>query len=132
MVVALNNAVSGINAASQRISVSASNIANAFSTQTIQTNGAVTNTPYIPQVLDQASQAGGGVLTHTQDANPPTVSVYDPTNPAAGTNGITQYPNVDQARELVNLKIGTYDAQGNLAVIKAEDKMLKSVLDIIS
>jgi flagellar basal-body rod protein FlgC len=131
MVSAINSALSGFAAAAQRLNVSANNFANADSTQT-QNNGVVSNTPYVPQVLEQASQTTGGVTTHTQDANPPSISVYDPSNAAADANGITQYPNVDTAQQLVNAKIASYDAQGNLAVIKVQDKLFKSVLDIVS
>lgn len=131
MVSAINIALSGFTAASQRLSVSANNIANAESTQT-QKGGETLSTPYTPQRLAQTTEAGGGVSSHVEPVNPPTVSVYDPNNAAADANGITQYPNVDRAEQLVQVQIARYDAQANLNVIKVQDKMFRSVLDIIS
>ncbi len=131
MVSALNAAVSGYAAATQRLNVIAQNIANAESTQT-QVGESILNQPYVPQKLVQTSQETGGVETKSVPISPPTVARFDPNNIAADDNGITQYPNVDQASQLVESKFTLYNAQANLSVIKAQDKMLKSVLNIIS
>jgi flagellar basal-body rod protein FlgC len=132
MVNALNAAVSGFNAAAQRLNANANNIANSFSTQT-QTNGVTTNTPYVPQQVDQTAQVpAGGVITHNASINPPSIQVYDPNNVAANAQGITNYPNVDQAQQLVGTQVARYTAQGNLDVIKVENHLLQSVINIIS
>ena len=132
MVNAINAAVSGFNAATQRLNVSASNIANTFSTQTTQ-NGTTTNTPYVPLQLEQSTQVpAGGVTTHTAPITPPSIQVYDPNNVAANSNGLTNYPNVDQAQQLVQAQISRYDAQGNISVIKVQDRLFQQVLNIVS
>ena len=131
MVSAINSALSGFAAASQRLNVSAQNIANAESTLTIK-NGQTVNEPYVLQRVQQIAQKEGGVTTVSQSANPPSISVYDPSNAAADANGITQYPNVDIAQQLVQVNLAKYDAEANLSVIKVQSRLNKSVLDIIS
>lgn len=132
MVSAINSALSGIAAASQRLNVSAQNIANSESTQTRRGDGVVVNEPYVPGRLAQVSQAEGGVTTSVEPVSPASVQRYDPNNAAADANGLTNYPNVDTAQQLVQAKIATYDIQGNINVLKVQDRMFKSVLDIIS
>lgn len=131
MVSAINSALSGLAAAGQRLNVSAQNIANSESTQTLR-NGQVINEPYVPQKLVQRSQAEGGVITDVQPVTPATQNVYDPDNAAAGADGVTAFPNVDTAEQLVNVQLSLYTAQANINVIKVQDKLNKSVLNIIS
>jgi len=71
------------------------------------------------------------VATNTQPVNPPSIQAYDPNNAAANASGITQFPNVDRAQQLVQANIASYDARGNLAVIKVENHLLQSVLNIV-
>jgi flagellar basal-body rod protein FlgC len=132
MVSAINSALSGLTAATQRLNVVASNIANEDSTQTVRQDGTTASTPYVPQQLVQSSQQSGGVTTSTQAVAPASVSVNDPGNPAANANGITQYPNVDPAQQLVQAQIASYDAQGNISLLKVEKNLFQSVLNIIS
>lgn len=131
MVSAITSALSGLAASSQRLNVSTENIANSFSAQT-QQGGVSTNTPYKAQRVVQSSDPDGSVHANEQDANPPTISRYDPSNAAADASGITAYPNVAQANELVQAQVASYDAQGNISVLKVQSRLLKSVLDIIS
>jgi flagellar basal body rod protein FlgC len=128
---AINIAVSGFDAATNRINVSANNIANEFSTRTDQ-NGTVTNTPYAPQQAVDTSLTTGGVISSTQPVTPATISVYDPVALNADSNGIAQLPNVDPAHQLVNTDIATYGAQANLKVLKAATETLQEVLNIIT
>jgi flagellar basal body rod protein FlgC len=131
MISALNSAISGFNAASQRIAVSANNIANANSTTT-SNNGVQENTPYVPKQVNQSAQTQGGVSTSVSSVTPASVEINDQNNVAAGSNGLTKYPNIDQAQQLVNTNIATYDAQANLTVIKAQEKLFQSTLNILS
>lgn len=127
----VNIALSGLQAASKRVAVSASNIANQSSTTSLS-GGQVVNQPYVAQRVDQVSLSGGGVQAITRDVNPSTVPFFDPSNPSADENGIVNLPNVDTATELVNQKIATYDYQANLSVLKTQDEIEQSLLDILS
>ncbi len=131
MVSAISSALSGLAAAGQRLNVSAQNIANAESTQTLR-NGQVVNEPYVPQKLAQFTQPEGGVITELQPVNPPVKQVYDPNNAAADAQGVAAYPNVDTAEQLVGVQLSLYTAQANINVIRVQDKLTQSVLNIIS
>jgi flagellar basal-body rod protein FlgC len=131
MVSAIGSALSGLAAATQRINVSANNIANSESTLTIK-DGVTLKEPYVPQKLVQLSQAEGGVTTDVQPVSPATVQRFDPNNAATDANGITAYPNVDTAQQLVETQLSLYNAQANINVLKVQDKLFKSVINIIS
>jgi flagellar basal body rod protein FlgC len=123
MISSLGNSISGLNAAEKRINVAANNIANQFSTAR-QENGKTVNEPYVPQQVQAVSEEAGGVTVKLVDKNPASI-------PIPGENGeVKQLPNVDTAEELVNIKIATYDAKANIAVIHTENKMQQSLLDI--
>lgn len=117
---ATNIALTGLNAAETRLSVSANNIANQSSAKQL-VNGKVVNQPYTPQQVQQTSLPGGGTQAQVADINPATVTV-----------GGQQLPNVDQSNEIVQQSIASYDFKANLKTIKVQDQMQKSLLDIIS
>jgi flagellar basal-body rod protein FlgC len=131
MLSAINNALSGLNAAGRRLENNANNIANQFSTSTIL-NGKQTDQPYTPTRVQSVSQENGGVRTVTTAQNPATMQMYDPTNPAANEDGLVTLPNVDTAQELVGQQIAAYDFKANLKTIQAADNLQKKLLDIIS
>ncbi len=111
MISAINSALSGFTAATQRLNISAGNIANQFSTQTTNDSGKTLNSSYVPEQLTQASQTAGGVSTATQPVTPADQSIYNPSDPAANTQGVTQFPNVDTAQQLIQAQTASYDAQ---------------------
>jgi flagellar basal-body rod protein FlgC len=124
-------AVSGLNAASQRLAVSAQNIVNKDSTKTLK-DGQVIDEPYHAQQAQSISNALGGVSVVVKDANPPTTVTFNPDDPSADANGAVRVPNVDLETELVNQSIAAYDFKANLKSIKTQDDMLSSLLDIKS
>src|ERR1700758_5197226 len=91
--------LSGMNAATRRLGVSASNVANAMST------GALSNadgmvppgepTTYEPLEVVQTASAGGGTQTTVTTTTPSTTAVSDPQVPFANQNGLVAAPNVD-------------------------------------
>ena len=127
----IGSALSGLSAASRRVEVASSNIANQYSTST-QVDGVTTNRPYIPKDVVQISLGAGGVRTEVRDAGNPTVRHHDPESPQADEYGFVEAPNVDQASELVELKIASYDYKANLKAIKVQDELHQSLLDILS
>ena len=123
---AIDNALSGMNAAGTQIAVAANNIANQNSNKSI-INGQVVNKPYVPQQVDQVSLSTGGVLASVSNAPNPTQQVPDTTN-----GGLTTVPNVDQAAQLVQTDIASYNYKANLKVIQVQQNLDKSLLDIKS
>jgi flagellar basal-body rod protein FlgC len=127
-------ALSGLNAASRRLQVSASNVANS------QTTGALPNAAgtvpagapqaYSPLALVQTESAGGGVQTSVTTVTPPTTAVYDPQASFANQDGLVAAPNVDLAQEFVGQLLASYSFAANVAVLKADDQNSKALLNI--
>ena len=126
---AINTAITGLQAASKRMAVSANNVANISSTLSSK-NGETVKEPYTPQDVVQTSLEQGGVKATVRDRDPASVPLYDPSNSAADENGITDYPNVSLEEEAVNQITASYDYKANLKVIKRQDEMFQSLLDI--
>ena len=129
-------ALSGMNAAARRIEVSASNIANIRSTGALPnadgTSPAGTPRAYVPIALVQTASAGGGTQTAVAAVTPPTTAVSDPQAPFANQNGLVAAPNVDLSREFVGQMIASYSFAANAKVLKADDRMTKTLLDTLA
>lgn len=122
---AIDNAFSGLSVASTRIDVAASNIANQSSSKSI-VNGQPANQPYVPQKVDQLSLSNGGVLALVSAVSSPTQQVPD----ATSSTGLATEPNVDQASQLAQLDVASYNFKANLKVIQTQQNMDKALLDI--
>lgn len=127
----MSNALSGLQAASTRLGVSANNVANANSTVQNK-DGQFTNIPYSPQTVAQQSIQQGGVKASVQDLNPPAVPFFDPESPVADENGVVQTPNVDFITETAEQLRATTAYKASLAVMRREDAMTESLLNISS
>jgi flagellar basal-body rod protein FlgC len=126
-------AVSGMNAAAQRLEVSASNVANVFTTGALPAaNGTVAaGAPqaYQPLLLNQTASANGGTQTSVTAAAPSYVAISDPQAPFANQVGLVAAPNVDISLETINQMMASYSFTANAGVLKAEDQMTKTLLD---
>lgn len=126
-------AVSGLNAATRRLEVSASNIANMQSDGALPgASGAVpAGAPraYTPLQVNQTAVAGGGTQTTVTTSQSPTVAVSDSEAPYANQDGMVAAPNVDLAQELIGQMIASYSYTANIATLKASDRMTKTLLD---
>lgn len=127
-------ALSGLNAASRRLQVSASNVANAQSTGALPnadgTLPAGAPQAYAPLELVQTASAGGGVQTSVTAVTPSTTAVFDPQASFANQDGLVASPNVDLAQEFVGQLLASYSYAANATVLKADDRMTQSLLDI--
>ena len=128
----LSIAASGLAAASRRLEVSASNIANASDTGPLPDapNAANFAPVYAAQRVDQVDVAGGGTVANVTTASPGYVTQYDPTAPFADKNGLVAAPNVDLANEAVQQITARVDFAANAKVIQVYSEMMKSLLDI--
>lgn len=125
---AINNALSGFNAAAQRVNVSAQNIANADSTQTRRRDdGTVAKEPYTPQRVVQTSRPEGGVETRVEQVRRPEIP-----DEITVQDNLTEFVSVDRARELVEMKVASYDANANLKMMKADNQLFGKLLDVLS
>jgi flagellar basal-body rod protein FlgC len=126
----INTALSGLNAASLRLSNSANNIANVSTTGRLIDGKKVGG--YTPTDVVQSSvEPQGGVNASVVARDPKAVNLASPTNtdPASRDN-ILNFPNVSLEEEVVNSDIATYTFKANLKSLKAADEMIGSLLDI--
>ncbi|CCE02544.1 flagellar basal body rod C-terminal domain-containing protein [Bradyrhizobium sp. STM 3809] len=127
-------AVSGMKAASQRLEVSASNVANAMSTGALPnadgTLPAGAPKAYDPLTLVQSDVAGGGTQTTISKASQGTSPSYQPTAPFANKDGLVAAPNVDLAQEMIGQLVAKYSFAANARVLKASDEMSRIVIDM--
>jgi flagellar basal-body rod protein FlgC len=128
----LSIASSGLAAASLRLQVSASNVANALSDGPLPDAPNAGNFPpaYVPQRVDQVAVAGGGTAATATPVSPSYVSQYDPSAPYADQNGQVAAPNVDLANEAVQQITARIEFQANAKVIQVESEIMKTLLDI--
>ena len=129
--------LSGMNAASRRLEVSASNVAN------VTTAGALPDASADAQAAGQVYQPlqvvqsdlgqGAGTTTMIVASQPATHQSYGPTAPYADARGMVAMPNVDLASEMVNqmTSLALYKANAEL-VRTAADEMAKTTFQIMA
>ncbi|WP_437610715.1 flagellar basal body rod protein FlgC [Erwinia sp. V71] len=119
---------SAMTAQSQRMNVSASNLANADSVT------GPDGQPYVAkQVVFQVNaapgQATGGVkVAEVVDDPTPARLVYDPGNPMADEKGYVKMPNVDVVAETVNSMSASRSYQANVEVLNTVKTMMMKTL----
>lgn len=123
-------ALTGLQAAGKRLDVSANNVANVSSTVGRDAAGALKNEPYRAQRVEQASILPAGVRTKVVETAKPTIRIADASSPVADEDGTVEAPNVALDEEVVQQQVAGYDFKANLKVLKAQDEMLQSLIDI--
>jgi flagellar basal-body rod protein FlgC len=132
MGIASTIAVSGLNVASLRLQVAASNIANARSDGLLPGIPNPENFPaaYSPFRVNQLDTPGGGTSANVVDVSPTTLATFDPSAPYADNRGMVASPNVDLANELVQTLIARFSYAANAQVIRVDAHMSRSLFDI--
>jgi flagellar basal-body rod protein FlgC len=132
MSIASTIAVSGLNVASLRLQVAASNIANSLSDGPLPGVSNPENFPAAYRALrvNQADVVGGGTSATISSVLPATVSTFDPTTPFANADGFVASPNVDPANEMIQLLVARTSYAANAQVIRADAQMSSALLNI--
>ena len=119
---------SAMTAQSQRMNVTASNLANAESVT------GPDGQPYrAKQVVFQVnpvegSSVGGVKVAGVVEDSSPLKTVYDPKNPAANAQGYVTMPNVNPVEEMVNMISASRSYQANVEALNtAKTLMLKTL-----
>ena len=121
---------SALSAQSQRMNVTASNLANADSL--VSSDGQ----PYrAKQVVFAARPVAGpaavGVqVTQVVESAAPLRLVYEPNNPAANPDGYVEMPNVNVVEEMVNMISASRSYQNNAEVMNTARTLLQRTLQI--
>lgn len=136
---------SGLSAASLRVNVAASNIANVRTTGPLPASGASAGAgssstssaypaAYVPLRVDQVDQSSGstpgGTIATVSMVSPSYTRQSDPSAPYANQDGLVAAPNVDLASEFVQLATAKYSFIANAKVIQAYSETTESLLDI--
>jgi flagellar basal-body rod protein FlgC len=125
-------AASGLAAASLRLQVSASNVANVSDTGPLPdaANASRFAPAYVPLQVNQVASAGGGTSATVAPVSPSDVPQFDPGAPFADQSGLVAAPNVDLANEAVQQIIARYEFTANAEVIQVNAQMMQSLLNI--
>lgn len=138
-------ATSGLSAASLRVNVAASNIANVRTTGPLPASGASAGAgssstssaypaAYVPLRVDQVDQSSGstpgGTIATVSTVSPSYTAQSDPSAPYANQDGLVAAPNVDLASEFVQMATAKYSFIANAKVIQAYSETTESLLDI--
>ncbi|KAA8996708.1 flagellar basal body rod protein FlgC [Affinibrenneria salicis] len=121
---------SALTAQSQRMNVSASNLANADSVTSAD------GTPYrakqvVFKVAAPAGQEVGGVQVDSIVEDPaPDKLVYQPGNPLADERGYVRMPNVDVTAEMVNSISASRSYQANVEVLNTTKTLMQKTLTL--
>ena len=72
------------------------------------------------------------MISKTVPISPPSILVYDPNNPGADSEGLVALPNVSLEEEFVVQLQAKTAYKANLAVLKTQEEVLGSLLDVAS
>ena len=127
-------ALSGMVAATQRLDVSANNVANAQSDGPLPSADPSVQTQYpaayAAEQVNQVATAGGGTQAIVSHVQPSTIPAYNPAAPYADANGMVASPNVSLGNEAVQQVTARYDFAMNVQVMRVAAQMMKTLLDI--
>ncbi len=128
---ALRTAVSGLNAATQRLNTSARNVANAGTVGRVGAEDGDADQAFQAQTVQQTAVNGGTRATSIA-RNPATQTIFAPDSPLANAQGLVEAPNVDLGEELVTQISAEAAFKASAAVIRSVDEQQDELLDIIS
>ena len=137
----MNISASALTAQSFRMDVIAQNIANANTTRTAdggpyQRRATIISEqqPSFEQAMREARDGGSSAtgirVMGTVTDETPGAMVYDPQHPDANEEGYVAMPNVDIAREYVDMISATRSYEANITVMNATKRMAQKALDI--
>ncbi|BAI74175.1 flagellar basal-body rod protein (plasmid) [Azospirillum sp. B510] len=131
MVGSIGIALGGLTAQTRRLDASASNVANVRSTSAVPAKDGSTDgkrAAYQPLAVAQTDGNPGTRTTFTP-ITPAYLQEYAPDDSAANGSGMVAAPNVDLATERITQMAANRAYGANVAVVRTQDEMMKSLLD---
>lgn len=121
---------SALTAQSQRMNVTASNLANADSV--VGPDGEPYRARQVRfEMAGRAGDATGGVrVTEVSEKEGELRRLYDPGNPAADEQGYVTMPNVDPTEEMVNMISAARSYEANVEVLNTNKSLMQRTLTI--
>lgn len=130
MIAPLAASAAGLQAASLRLSASASNVANVRTTGALPAEPGGRSGAYTPVDVVQTATEGGGVSARLAERLPAYSPSYEPSSPIANADGLVAAPNVDLVGEVTSQIMATAAFEANAAAMRAAREMARTVLDI--
>ena len=126
---------SALTAQSQRLNVSASNIANADSAvgpdgQPYKARHVVFQMTPLANPAAQTAGVGGVRVSQVSQDNSPGRLQYDPKHPLANEEGYVLMPNVDVVAETVNMISASRSCQANVEVVNTTKNLMMRTLTL--
>lgn len=132
LVASLKISAAGLEAQSSRLRVVSENLANARSTGDVP--GA---DPYRRKTVSFAQELDRAAGVETVEIKKIGVdqsdfrTEYDPGNPAADTNGVVKYPNVNILVEMADMREANRSYEANLQSIRQARDLINSTIDLL-
>lgn len=128
---AISAAASGMRAQTVRMRVAAENVANASST-----GASPDEEPFRRRIplLESTTLSSGARGVHVKGAVSDMTAFreeYNPSHPAADSDGYVRLPNVDTLVEMMDLRDATRAYEANLNMIEAARSMTNRALDLL-
>ena len=121
---------SALSAERLRMSVTASNLANANTAGYRRKEVVLTES--FRDALGRATGAGSGVQASAIiEDQAPNRQVYDPSNPQADARGYVSMPNVDSVTEMVDLISAQRSYEANVTAMQTSKQMFARTLDLL-
>ena len=83
------------------------------------------------QAVDKATGASIVRVGQVSNKRPPFRKVYDPSHPAAGSDGYVMLPNVSEEVEAADMREAARSYEANLATLTQARSMFTKTLDIL-
>jgi len=137
----MNISASGMTAQRLRMDLIAENVANVSTTRTatgqtykrkiavFEQRGETSFSKYLNESIDKPAGNGVRVKEIIEDTAPFKL-VYDPTNPDAKEGGYVQLPNVDTAKEMIDMISASRAYEANVTTFNAFKNLAMKALEI--
>lgn len=127
---ALTSSLSGMMAASRRLDVAASNIANVRTTGPVPDEAGNT-TAYRPLFVSQ-SESAAGVSVEVRPRTPAFTIEADPQSPDADGRGLVAAPAVDLSTELTDVMKASFTYSASAKVMSVVRDMSRTTVDMLA
>ena len=125
-------ALSALQTESNRLAVSAGNVANATSLGFARQADGTGNGGFQPLRLHSVSLPGGGVTGRALPIDPASVKIFQPDNPDADSEGLVPIPNFDLGQEFVTQLLAKRAYQAAAHLVREEDERFRETLSLLS